>query len=153
LSTVSHLVRDAVKGWKAATIIVEGEAEKFDAFAASNFALAASGTVALELAMAHLPAVIAYRVSPLTHAIARRMVKIKYANLVNLLLDRPAVPELIQLDCTAGRIAAAVTQLIEDDGARAAQIAAYDSALDLLGLGMSRPSQRAAQEILRMIAA
>lgn len=45
--------------------------------------------------MAHLPSVIAYRIHALTHAVARRMVKVKYANLVNLLLDRAAIPELI----------------------------------------------------------
>ncbi len=136
--------------WQTAPIVVATEVEKYDAFAASNAALAASGTVALELAMARVPSVIAYRINPLTHAIARRMVKIKYANLVNLLLDRPAVPELIQGDCTPERLAASVSRLLDDAGARAAQIAAYDAALGMLGQGGEAPSRRAAQEILGM---
>jgi lipid-A-disaccharide synthase len=137
--------------WPAAPILVEREAEKYAAFAASNVALAASGTVALELAMAHLPAAIAYRVSPLTHFVVRRMVKVRYANLVNLLLDRLAVPELIQADCTPDKLAASVARLLGDDAARAAQIAAYDAALALLGRGGETPSRRAAQEILAML--
>jgi lipid-A-disaccharide synthase len=149
LRHVAPLVRAAT--WPTAPIIVETEAEKYDAFAASDVALAASGTVALELAMAHLPSVICYRVNPLTHAVARRMVKVKYANLVNLLLDRPAVPELIQAVCTPARVAAAVARLVDDANARAAQTAAYDAALDMLGRGGEPPSRRAAKQILAMI--
>jgi lipid-A-disaccharide synthase len=104
--------------------------------------------VALELAVARLPAVIAYRINPLTHAVARYMIKVRYANLVNLLLDRFAVPEIIQYDCTAARVADAVTHLIDDQAARTAQLIAYDLALDLLGRGGEPPSRRAAKQIL-----
>lgn len=150
--TLSHVAaRVRAAKWPIVPIVVETEAEKYAAFAASNAALAASGTVALELAMAHVPSVVTYRINPLTHAVARRMVKVKYANLVNLLLDRPAVPELIQADCTPERLAAAVVPLLEDATARAAQIAAYDAALSMLGRGGEPPSWRAAQEILAMM--
>lgn len=149
LPHVAAAVRAAA--WPVSPVVVESEAEKFAAFAASNAALAASGTVALELAMAHLPAVIAYRINPLTHFVARRMVKVRYANLVNLLLDRPAVPELIQADCTPDKLAASVSGLLGDEAARAAQIAADDAALALLGRGREPPSRRAAQEILAML--
>src|ERR1700744_884497 len=94
------------------------EREKYDAFAASNAALAASGTVALELAMAKLPHVVAYRLNPLTHAVVRRMVKIDYIHLLNLILGREAVPELIQDECTPDRLATAVAHLLDDAKAR-----------------------------------
>ncbi|HEY5209491.1 MAG TPA: lipid-A-disaccharide synthase [Stellaceae bacterium] len=148
LGHVAGLVRTLTANWPIAPIIVAGEVEKFAAFAASDLALAASGTVALELAVARLPAVIAYRIHPLTHAVARHMIKIRYANLVNLLLDRFAIPELIQYDCNAARIADALTRLIGDKAARTAQLAAYDVALDLLGRGGEPPSRRAAKQIL-----
>ena len=85
--------------------MLRGPAERFDAFAACDAALAASGTVALELAMARLPTVVAYRVNTLTHWLVRHLVKIDYAHLLNLILKREAVPELIQGDCTPQRLA------------------------------------------------
>ena len=99
LPAVSH-VADQIERGDATTgplpvTILRGPQEKYDAFAASEVALAASGTVALELAMAGLPAVIAYRTNALTGWYLRRVVKAKYANLVNLILDRLAVPELL----------------------------------------------------------
>ncbi|HEX4113038.1 MAG TPA: lipid-A-disaccharide synthase [Stellaceae bacterium] len=152
IPTLRHVAASVrAAAWPVAPIIVESETEKYDAFAASNAALAASGTVALELAMAHLPSVIAYRISPLTHVVVRRMVKVKYANLVNLLLDRPAVPELIQALCTPERLAGAVAHLLADQGARAAQMAAYDAALGMLGRDGEPPSRRAAKQILAML--
>jgi lipid-A-disaccharide synthase len=151
LDTVAATVRATVAGWPGSPVIVEAERDKFDAFAAGNVALAASGTVALELAMAHLPAVIAYRVNGLTAAIVRRMVKVRYANLVNLLLDRAAVPELIHYDCTPTRLAAAVTRLIDHAEDGRAQIAAYDEAMALLGRGSLEPSRRAARQVLAIM--
>ncbi len=99
VSTVAELVEDAVRHWPVRTVVVSGTAEKYDAMAASDIGLAASGTVALELTLAGVPSLIAYRVSRLTAAIVRHLAKVKYANLVNLLLDRPVVPELLQDRC------------------------------------------------------
>ncbi|MGH6981170.1 MAG: lipid-A-disaccharide synthase [Stellaceae bacterium] len=149
LDNVAAAVRAAK--WPVVPVVVKGEAEKHAGFAAGNVALAASGTVALELAMAHLPSVIAYRINPLTHFVARRMVKVKYANLVNLLLDRSAVPEFIQAECTPERLADSVAHLLDDVGARAEQIAAYDAALAMLGRESEAPSRRAARQILAML--
>jgi lipid-A-disaccharide synthase len=151
--TVAELVTAAVKDWAAPAVVLRGQREKYDAFAASNAGLAASGTVALELAMARLPAVIAYRVSPLTHAVVRRMVKVEYAHLLNLILERAVVPELIQQDCTPERLAAAVEHLLSDPGARAAQLEACQEGLRRLGLGGMSPGLRAADAVLAVIAA
>jgi lipid-A-disaccharide synthase len=151
--TVAEIVGAAVKGWAAPALVLRGQQEKYDAFAASNAALAASGTVALELAMARVPTVIAYRVSPLTHAVARRMFKVEHAHLLNLILGRTVVPELIQQDCTPERLAAAVGHLLSDAGARTAQIEACEEGLRRLGQGGVSPGLRAADTVLAVIAA
>ena len=151
--TVAEIVGAALKGWAAPALVLRGQQEKYDAFAASNAALAASGTVALELAMARVPSVIAYRVSPLTQAVVRRMVRVQHAHLLNLILGRAVVPELIQQDCTPERLAAAVELLLSDRGARSAQIEACEDALHRLGLGGVSPGLRAADAVLAVIAA
>src|ERR1700691_1940115 len=133
--------------------MVVAAADKYHAFAAGDVAIAASGTVALELAMAGLPAVVAYRINRLTNALVRRIVKVQYAHLINLVLGREAVPEFIQDRCTPERIAAGAALLLDDGDARAAQIAACRQALVMLGLGTLSPSLKAADQVLSIIAA
>ena len=105
IGRAGEIIRAETADWDADVLIVEGEAEKFDAMAASDLALAASGTVALELALARLPTVIAYRMNVITNMIARRVVKLDHVNLVNILLKREAVPEYILENCTADNLA------------------------------------------------
>ena len=150
--TVQAQVSAAVAQWPVPVTVLRGRAEKYDAFAAGDVALAASGTVALELALARLPSVITYRINRLTHAIVSRVVKISQANLVNLVLGREAVPQLLQQDCTPERLAAAATRLLNDGAARAAQIEACGEALRALGYGALSPGLRAADEVLAIIA-
>ena len=152
-SAVAGEVTRATAGWPLSTHVVHGEAEKFDAMAAAEVALAASGTVALELAMAGVPMVVAYRLNPVSSAVARRMVRVDYINLINLLLDRPAVPELLQGDCRGDLLAAALTRLLEDEALRAAQGAAASEALAMLSPEQGVPSDRAADTVLKLIAA
>jgi lipid-A-disaccharide synthase len=151
--TVAEIVAPAVADWPMPTLVLRGQREKFDAFAASDAAMAASGTVALELAMARLPAVIAYRISPLTHALVRRIVKIPYAHLLNLVLKRQAVPELLQHACTPERLAAEIGWLLDDDAVRVKQIVDCQDALAAIGYGGVSPGLRAADEVLATIAA
>jgi lipid-A-disaccharide synthase len=151
--TVQAQVRVGVARWGMKVIVLRGRAEKYDAFAASDAALAASGTVALELALARVPSVVAYRVNGLTHALLRSIVKVAHVHLVNVVLRREAVPELIQGDCTPERLAAAVGRLLDDGAARAAQIAACEEALRALGYGTLSPGLRAADAVLSIIAA
>lgn len=148
---VMEVVRGQVAGWAVPVTVVEGDDDKYGAMAASKVALAASGTVALELALAGTPAVIAYRLSPLTWAVVNRMVRVEYANLVNLLLDRPAVPELLQNDCRGERLADEVGRLMESDDLRAEQCQAAREALARLGAGELAPSDKAADAILAAI--
>jgi lipid-A-disaccharide synthase len=150
LKPVAVEVRAAAVTWPGA-IVVEGEEEKYDAFAASDAALAASGTVSLELAMAGVPHAVAYRMSPLTAWIARRLIRVRFVNLVNLVLDRAVVPELLQESCTAETLAEAGSKLLRDAPTRAAQKDAFAEALRRLGPSSSTPSERAAEVVLAAI--
>jgi lipid-A-disaccharide synthase len=149
--TVQARVSEAVARWTLPVTVLRGSAEKYDAFAAADVAIAASGTVALELALAGLPHVVAYRINPLTHALVSRIVKVRFVDLVNLLLGREAVPELGQGKCTPENLAAAALTLIEDAAARAAQIEACAEALRALGYGALSPSLKAADQVLALI--
>src|SRR5216684_6391367 len=93
VATVADWVSQGVRDWPGRPIVLRGAADKYDAFAASRAALAASGTVALELALAGVPMAIAYRLGPLTEALLWRIAKVRQANLINLLLGRTLVPE------------------------------------------------------------
>ena len=150
---VAATVRRLTAGWPVPTLVVEGDPEKFDAFAASDVALAASGTVALELAMAKTPAVIAYRINPLTAMVVKQLVKVQFAHLINLILDREAIPEFLQDACRGDFLAAALEDLLMDKERRKKQIAAYEEALKKLGLKGVSPASRAAKVVLDVIAA
>ena len=123
------------------------EARKRTAFAAADVALAASGTVSLELAAAGTPMVIAYDANPLTVWMVRRLVRIDTATLVNLVTETRAVPEFLG-DCTAQAIVPAVEALFADPGIAAAQRAASARAMALLGRGGEPPGVRAARSVL-----
>jgi lipid-A-disaccharide synthase len=153
VATVANAVSEAVRGWPGRPIVLHGAQEKYDAFAASRAAVAASGSVALELAMARLPMVVCYRLSPITEALLDRVVKVRQVNLINLLLERPVVPELLRGDCTPERIAAEAALLVKDERVRAAHLAGYDEAMRRLGAGGRSPSLRAADQVLAIVAA
>lgn len=147
---VGHHVREGAKDWPTRLVLVEGEDEKFAAFDAADMALAASGTVTLELAAARVPMVVGYRAGAVTYALTKPLVLVKYITLVNLILNREAIPEFLQSRCTPANLAAALTPLIEEPNARAAQLASIDEALDLLGSHDERPSLRAARAVLEL---
>jgi lipid-A-disaccharide synthase len=149
---MSGRVRAAAASWSVPTVVVEGDEGKYDAMAASTVALAASGTVALELALSRLPAVIAYRLHPVTVALYRRLIRVKYANLVNIMLDRMLVPELLQEECTPDRLAAALSTLLDDPAARRVQIEGVSEVARWLGHGGPGPSERAAEVVLGVVA-
>jgi len=149
--TVAEAVADHVQGWLVPATVLREPGAKYDAFAAADVALAASGTVAVELAVAEVPAVIAYRVAPLTAALVRRLVKVRFASLPNLLLDREVQPEFLQDDCTAENLAGALAGLLADPGARAAQRDGARAAVAMLRAGSETPSQRAARCVMDLM--
>ncbi len=129
----------------------EAEARKRAVFAAADAALAASGTVSLELAAAGTPMVIAYTANPLTGWIVMRMALIDTATLVNLVTDTRVVPEFFLANCTPEKITPAVERLLDDPLAAAAQRAAGARAMELLGRGGEPPGLRAARSVLDAI--
>jgi len=152
LSGLEGPVRSLVADWPLPATVVIGESAKYDAFAAADAALAASGTVALELALAGMPAVIGYRVAPATALLARMLLRIRHVSLVNILEDAPVVPELLQGRCTPERLSAELARLLEDPDARTAQRAVIDRVAARLGRDGPPPSRRAA-EVVATVAA
>jgi len=138
-------------GWPAPPIILETTEEKPDAFAAASAALCKSGTSALELALGGVPMVIAYRLNPITGLIARRVVTVRHASLVNLLAGREIVPELLQEFCTPERLAGALAPLFTDPEARAAQHAAFAPVLATLAPASGTPSEAAARAVFDLV--
>jgi lipid-A-disaccharide synthase len=153
VANVAAAAAGAVRGWPGQPILLYDTQAKYDAFAASRAALAASGSVALELAMARLPMVVCYRLNPLTEALLDRLLKVRQVNLVNLLLDRPVVRELLRGDCNPELLAAEAARLVQDEQVRAAHLAGYDAALRRLGANGRSPSLQAADQVLAIVAA
>jgi lipid-A-disaccharide synthase len=154
LPTVPHVaaaVRAGTANWPAPLNILEGDADKFSAFNAANAALAASGTVTTELALAHTPMVVAYRFGWLTYALGKPFVSVKFATLANIILDREAVPEFIQARCTGANLADALVPLLTDTQVRRKQIVELDAATAQLGVGGELPSLRAARALLEFV--
>jgi lipid-A-disaccharide synthase len=143
-------LQEQTRLWPLPVTITETDQDKYDTFAASRVALACSGTVALELAMARLPAVIAYKISGLTYKVFRRMIKIDYVNLVNLMHNSLVVPELLQQDCTPQKLASAVGELLDNEAIRKKQIAGLSDVAAWLGQGQFIPSERAAETVLKI---
>jgi lipid-A-disaccharide synthase len=151
VQTVRGKVHDLVRQWGREVIIVEDADDKLGAFDAADVALAASGTVATELALSATPMVIGYRVGALTAAIARRMIKVPFITLVNLILEREVIPEFVQERCTAQNLSRALIRLLTNHAARVEQVTASVAALRAIGQGDEPPSRRAAREILRIM--
>jgi lipid-A-disaccharide synthase len=153
VAPVASAIGEAVRGWPSAPIVVRRTEEKYDAFAASRAALVASGSVTLELAMARLPMAVAYRLNPLTEALLDRVLKVRQVSLVNLILGKPLVEELLRERCTSEGLAAAVARLVRDERARAVHRAGYDDVVRRLGAGGVPPSLRAADKVLEIVGA
>jgi len=153
IGPVAAEVGAAVVDWPVAPVVVGERAAKYDAFAAADAALAVSGTVTLELAVAGVPMVVIYRANPLTMWAARRLVRVEHICLVNLVLGRGVVPELLQEACLPDAICTALGALLRGGAPRDAQIGALREAAALVAPAGPSPSDRAAAVVLREIAA
>ena len=142
---VADLVADLTADWSVRPRIITDPDEKRAAFAAADVALAASGTVSLELAANGCPMVIAYDMHPLTLWLMRRAALVDTVTLVNLVAESRTVPEFIGPDCRADRIVPALEALLADS---AAQQAAMALTMDRLGKGGEAPGLRAARSVL-----
>ncbi|HEX8416981.1 MAG TPA: lipid-A-disaccharide synthase [Methylobacterium sp.] len=135
--------------WDAPVRLVHGEAGKYASFRRARAALAASGTVTLELALAGVPMVVAYKVSRVEEVVARRLIQVPTIVLPNLILGQNAMPEFIQAACTPKRLADALAPLVSDGPARAVQVGALERIDDLMRLpDGDDPSRSAARIVL-----
>lgn len=151
LPTVPHVavrVREGTQDWPTSLHILEGEDDKFAAFDAADVALAASGTVTTELALSRTPMVVAYKLGWLTYKLMRPFISVKHVTLVNIILDREAVPEFIQEKCTPEALTDALKRLFLEPAIRNRQIDALNEAAQKLGIGGEAPSLRAARALL-----
>jgi lipid-A-disaccharide synthase len=148
--SVAQMVRQRTAHWRVPPILLSESADKYDAFAASAAALTKSGTSTLELAMAGVPMLVTYRVNVVSHQLVKRLVKVSHASILNLILDRPIVPELLQYDATPERLALAVGALLDDPARGAEQRRGFAEALRRLRHGEQAPSDRAAEILLNL---
>jgi lipid-A-disaccharide synthase len=148
LPLVADQVRASAARLAIPSIVTVKTAEMPYAFAASTAALAASGTVTLELALAKLPMVVTYRVNPITAEIGKRLLNVKSASLPNLLAGRDLVPEFLQHRCTPDLLARELEALLLEPKRQAAQIAGFDQISAALRIPDSSPSEVAAAMVL-----
>ena len=152
VETVRHRVEAAVERWPGEVTVV-GPEEKHDAFAASDVALAASGTVSVELGVAGVPTIVTYKLAWATAGLVALMKRVDYVSPINLVLGAGAQPEYLQHRATPARLTEAIGALLADPAARDAQRAATREGLVRMGLGNERPSLRAARVVLAAIEA
>ena len=144
------LIERLAAGWPLPVRIVTGEASKYAAFRGARAALAASGTVTLELALAGVPMVVAYRVSRAEEFIARRLIQVPSIVLPNLILGANAVPEFVQAECAPEPLAQSLLPLLKGGPARDAQLDALAQIDEGMRLpGADTPSRAAARIVLR----
>jgi lipid-A-disaccharide synthase len=152
-STVSDAIKAQVAGWPHRAHVVEGETAKLDAMKAATFALACSGTVTLELALAGCPMVVGYRLDALTAFIAMRfLLRTRYITLFNIAAQAFVAPELLQDACTGEALAREAALRLDDPDLRARQVAAQFAALDKMGRGGPDPDDAAAEAVLKVLA-
>jgi lipid-A-disaccharide synthase len=142
--TVATQVKARVAGWPFRAHVVEGERDKFDAMRAATLALACSGTVTTELAVAGCPMVVGYRGHPATAVVARAIIRTRYLTLFNIAADRMIAPEFLQEHCNGPELAAELGALLDDPARRASQVQAQTTALAKLGLVGTDPFEAAA---------
>ena len=146
-------VREATAAWPVPVRIVTDANEKHQAFRRARAALTKSGTSTLELALAGIPMVAAYKVSLLEELVARALITAPSANLANLVLGENAVPEFLQRDCTAESMTAALLPLLSDTPPRQLQVDSFETLNQIMDIGGSAPSDRAAALVLQHLAA
>jgi lipid-A-disaccharide synthase len=145
---LADIVTRETAGWPLRPRIVVTRQERHAAFRIARAALAKSGTVTLELAIAGVPMVAAYRVSGLEAMIARRVIRVPSVILANLVLGENVVPEFLQQDCIPEKLVDALAPLLSDTPQRQRQIEAFARVDDIMQIGKVAPARRAAEIVL-----
>ena len=152
VKTVEKRVRNMLKSLNSDILVLTTQEERYQASRLASLAIAASGTVALELAIVNVPHLVAYKVPPLTAFIARHFTNIKYVNLTNILLDKPIVPELLQEECTIENLLNTSNQLLDTSSSLyIKEKQGFEELRKTLGVGELNPSQKSAEIILNLI--
>jgi len=150
--TVAETVQTLVAGWMHRAHVVEGDEAKLDAMKAGTFALACSGTVTVELALAGCPMVVGYRLDPITAFIAIKiLLRTRYITLFNIAAQAFVAPELLQDACNGEALAREAALRLDDPGLRARQVEAQFAALDRMGRGGPDPAEAAAEAVLKFL--
>jgi lipid-A-disaccharide synthase len=152
--TVPHLVAqvtEATSRWRIQRRILVGRSEKLAAMRVARAALAKSGTTTLELAVAGVPMVAAYKVAPLEAAVIRRLVRVPSYILANLVIGESIVPEIVQEDCTPQQLSDALVPLLADSPARRRQVEAFARLDAIMEIGSRAPAARAADIVLQYL--
>ena len=148
ISALKDQVSHEINEWNVPSLVISGAQEKYAAMRASNVALAASGTVNLELAMARTPFVIAYQVNRLTGWLAKKILTIRYVAMVNIMKDRLVVPELLQEKCEPSAMMRELDRLLASASARQKQIEMFEDVCNQLQVKGVKPSEKAADVVL-----
>ncbi len=151
-STVAEAVKARVAGWPFRAHVIEDEALKDDAMVAGTVALACSGTVTTELALAGCPMVVGYRTGTITYGLLKLLFKQRWVTLLNIAAGKAVAPEYLQGALEGEALARAVAVRLDDPDLRAQQIADQSAALERMGRGMSDPSEAAAEALLAFLA-
>ena len=146
-------IRALIETWPVKPRLALGETEKYAAFRSARAALAASGTVTLELALSHTPTIVAYRVPKFEEFLARRLIQTKTIVLPNLIVGENAFPEYLQEQAEAAPLAEAMVGIVDDSPERRRQLDALDRLGGRMSLpGGAKPSEKAAQAIYELVA-
>ncbi len=149
--TVAEAVRARVAGWPFRAHIIEDEALKDDAMVAGTVALACSGTVTTELALAGCPMVVGYRTGAITYGLLKLLFKPGWVTLFNIAAGKTIAPEYLQKALKGDALAKAIAARLDSPDLRATQIAEQNAALELMGRGMPNPSEAAADALLSFL--
>lgn len=150
--TVEKRVQTMLKEYKSDILVISNSQERYAASRAAAAAIAASGTVALELAVIDIPHLVAYKVPAVTAMLARLLTNIRYVNLTNILLNKLIVPELLQEDCNTENLVATAENLLDTNSQLFQnEKKGFNELKEALGFGKIRPSEKAAEIILQTI--
>ena len=149
---MEYTLYSKTKYWKCDPVIVLGKQNRYNAFAGSDVALSISGTAVLELAVAGVPTVVAYKIAPITYMIAKHLVKIKNVTLPNIIMGKTVVPEFIQENCSAENLANAIIKCLDDKKYRLKMIENLGQVKEKMkGIGGKSASDNAAKAVLGLL--
>jgi lipid-A-disaccharide synthase len=150
-STVVDSVKAEIAGWPHRAEVIEDEGGKLDAMKAATVALACSGTVTTELALAGCPMVVGYKLGPATYAILKRLIRTPWITLFNIAAKAFVAPELVQSACNGPNLAREIALRLDDADLRARQVADQYAALEKMGRGGADPAELAADAVLELL--